>query len=147
MTMAEFSDLVSIAEMTPGPIAVNAATFIGIRIAGVPGALVATFADILPCMLIVSLLAVIYEKFRSLKGLQSVLACLRPVVVALILSAGLSILQLVWHGGVGGTIDWIGAAMFVASLLLLRLCKLNPILILVGTGTVGLLAYLLTGLY
>ncbi len=48
LTMGEFTDLITIAEMTPGPIAVNSATFVGIRIAGIPGALIATFGCILP---------------------------------------------------------------------------------------------------
>ena len=57
LTMSEFTDLITIAEMTPGPIAVNSATFVGIRIAGVGGAVIATLACILPSCLIVSLLA------------------------------------------------------------------------------------------
>ena len=60
LTMSEFTDLITIAEMTPGPIAVNSATFVGIRIAGVPGAMVATFGCILPSCIIVSILAMIY---------------------------------------------------------------------------------------
>ena len=54
LTMSEFTDLITIAEMTPGPIAVNSATFVGIRIAGIPGALIATFGCILPSCIIVS---------------------------------------------------------------------------------------------
>ena len=57
LTLSEFSDLVTIAEMTPGPLAVNAATFVGIRIAGIPGALIATFGCILPACVLVTLLA------------------------------------------------------------------------------------------
>ncbi|MEG0901675.1 MAG: chromate transporter, partial [Clostridia bacterium] len=60
LTMSEFTDLITIAEMTPGPIAVNSATFVGIRIAGVGGALIATLGCILPSMLIVSMLAYVY---------------------------------------------------------------------------------------
>ena len=56
LTMNEFTDLVTIAEMTPGPIAVNSATFVGIRIAGLPGALVATLGCIFPSLFIVCLL-------------------------------------------------------------------------------------------
>ena len=60
LTMSEFTDLITIAEMTPGPIAINSATFVGIRIAGLPGAIIATFGVILPSLFIVSLLAYIY---------------------------------------------------------------------------------------
>ena len=60
LTMSEFTDLITIAEMTPGPIAVNSATFVGIRIAGIPGAAAATFGCIFPSCIIVSLLAFVY---------------------------------------------------------------------------------------
>lgn len=72
LTMSEFTDLITIAEMTPGPIAVNSATFVGIRIAGIPGALVATFGCILPSLFIVSLLAYIYYRYKSIALLQDI---------------------------------------------------------------------------
>ena len=93
LTMGEFTDLMTIAEMTPGPITVNSATFVGIRMAGIPGALVATMGCILPSLIIVSLLSWLYEKYRSMDAMQAVLACLRPAVVALIASAALTILR------------------------------------------------------
>ena len=88
LTMTEFSDLVTIAEMTPGPIAVNAATFVGTKVAGVLGALVATAGCILPACVLVTLIARLYLKYRNLTVLQSVLGSLRPAVVAMIASAG-----------------------------------------------------------
>ena len=98
LSMSEFTDLITIAEMTPGPIAVNSATFVGIRIAGVGGAIIATLGCILPSCFIVSLLAFIYYRYKQMSALQSVLASLRPAVVALIASAGLSILNMVVFG-------------------------------------------------
>ena len=77
LTMTEFSDLVTIAEMTPGPIAVNAATFVGTKVAGVLGALVATAGCILPACVLVTLIARLYLKYRNLTVLQSVLGSLR----------------------------------------------------------------------
>ena len=88
LTMSDFTDLVTIAEMTPGPIALNAATFVGTQVAGLPGALVATAGNVLPSCVIVSLLAWLYGKYRRLDVVQGVLGCLRPAVVALIASAG-----------------------------------------------------------
>ena len=93
LTMQEFTDLITIAEMTPGPIAVNSATFVGIRIAGFPGALIATLGCILPSLIVVTILAHVYYKYKGAKALDTVLACLRPVVVALIAAAGLNILR------------------------------------------------------
>lgn len=113
LTMSEFTDLITIAEMTPGPIAVNSATFVGMRIAGIPGALIATLGVIIPSLIIVSLLYFVYRKYREIPMLKSVLTCLRPTVVALIASAGLSILLMVI--GVGEAVNYIGIALFAVA--------------------------------
>ena len=68
ITMTEFTNLITIAEMTPGPIAVNSATFVGIRIAGLPGAVAATWGCIFPSCIIVSVLAYIYRRYRGCDG-------------------------------------------------------------------------------
>ena len=146
LTMREFTDLITIAEMTPGPIAINSATFVGIRIAGLPGAVIATFGCILPSLLIVSVLAKVYYKYKGAKALDTVLSCLRPAVVALIAGAGLSILVTVLFGESAWSlqnVDWIGAALFLAAFLALRKCKWNPILVMALCGVLGLAANLL----
>lgn len=94
LTLTEFTDLITIAEMTPGPIAINSATFVGIRIAGIPGALIATVGCVFPSCVIVTILAWVYFKYKELTVIQGVLSGLRPAVVALIASAGLSIFTL-----------------------------------------------------
>ena len=94
MTLAEFADLVTIAEMTPGPISINAATFVGTKLSGLPGALICTIGVIIPSFIICLTLAHFYYKYRNFSGVQTILASLRPAVVALISSAGLSILTL-----------------------------------------------------
>lgn len=145
LTLQEFTDLITIAEMTPGPIAVNSATFVGIRIAGVPGAIIATLGCITPALILVSLLAYVYKKYRDLSTLQNVLACLRPAVVALILGAGLSILSMVLFSGAAPSleaVDWIGACSFLAALFALRKFKLNPILTMCLCGAAGLVFHL-----
>ena len=91
LSMEAFTDLVTIAEMTPGPIAVNSATFVGTQIAGLGGAVVATLGCILPSCIIVTLLAYIYTKYRNMSLLQGTLASLRPAVVAMIAKAGVTI--------------------------------------------------------
>lgn len=78
LSMAEFTDLITISQMTPGPIAVNSATFVGIRIAGIPGALVATFGCILPSCILVTAIARLYLKYRNMSVLQGVLGSLQP---------------------------------------------------------------------
>ena len=128
LTMQEFTDLITIAEMTPGPIAVNSATFVGLRIAQVPGAIIATLGCITPALFFVSLLSYIYRKYKDISLLQSVLACLRPVIVALIFGAGLSILSMVVFGESAKTlanVDWIGIGSFASAFFVLRKLKLE----------------------
>jgi len=142
LTMGEFTDLITIAEMTPGPIAINSATFVGIRIAGLPGAVMATLGCITPSLILVSLLAFVYYKYKNLSVLQNVLASLRPAVVALIASAGLGILlQVLFAGGSLslGNLNLLGALLFAGAFALLRLKKLSPILTLLLCGALGLL--------
>lgn len=141
LTMSEFTDLITIAEMTPGPIAINSATFVGIRIAGIQGAIVATFGCILPSLFIVSLLAYIYFKYKNVSLLQNILSALRPAVVALIAGAGLSILQMVVFQGnqmQWNTIQWLGVSLFIFAFYLLRKRKMNPILVMVMCGILNL---------
>lgn len=146
LTMSEFTDLVTIAEMTPGPIAINSATFVGIRIAGLPGALIATLGCIFPSLFLVSLLAFVYYRYKNLSLLQSVLASLRPAVVALITGAGLSILLQVAFGGgemALANANWVGILLFAAAFGVLRLLKWNPILVMALCGVGNLLVGLL----
>ena len=150
LTMSQFTDLITIAEMTPGPIAVNSATFVGTQIAGVPGALAATAGCILPACILVTLIAKLYLKYRDLAVLQSVLGSLRPAVVAMIASAGILILLHAFWGGdtvdLAGT-NWVMVAIFAFSFLLLRnrKKKLSPILVMVLAGVLNLAVSLLGG--
>ena len=99
LSMAELTDLITISQMTPGPIAINSATFVGMKIAGLPGALCATLGCILPSCIIVTAIAKLYLKYRNVAMLQGVLHSLRPAVVALIASAGISVLVSAFWGG------------------------------------------------
>ena len=142
LTMNEFIDLVTIAEMTPGPIAINAATFVGTRIGGLGGALAATFGSIFPALFIVSGLSWLYRKYRTLPLLQSILTALRPAVVALIASAGVGILLKVLFGDQSmafANLDLQGACLFIAAFTVLRKWKLNPIAVMMLCGLAGLL--------
>ena len=143
LTMREFTDLVTIAEMTPGPIAVNAATFVGGRIAGITGSLAATLGCITPACLIITLIAKLYLKYRNLSVLQSVLGSLRPAVVAMIASAGVTILLNAFWGGrtiVPTQLNCLMIGIFALSFFLLRKTKLKPIAGMVLAGIVILLA-------
>ncbi|MBQ9009505.1 MAG: chromate transporter [Clostridia bacterium] len=146
LTAAQFLDLATIAEMTPGPIAINGATFVGLQIAGIPGAVAATLGCIFPSLILVSILAWVYRKYRSLPLLQSVLSSLRPAVVALIASAGLNMLLQVIFGSTAlrlSRVNVTGAALFLAALLVLRRFKPSPILVMADCGLLTLLLGLL----
>lgn len=145
LTMAQFADVISIAEMTPGPIAINLATFVGIKIAGIPGALIATFGCILPSCIIVMLLAFLYKRCRGMKFMQGVLNGLRPAVVGLVASAGVSILLLaLFRSGTiaFSSVNWQNAALVLIGIVVLRILDLNPIWIIASSGAAGIVFYL-----
>ncbi len=148
LTLTEFTDLITISEMTPGPIAINAATFVGTQIAGFGGSLVSTLGSIVPSCIIVLSLAWLYSKYEEMVIIKGILAGLRPTVVALILSAGFSILVLAFWGPSGFTwniasVDFIAVALFIGWLFLLLKFKLNPIFVILGSGVIGGVCYLL----
>jgi len=153
LTPAEFIDIITISQMTPGPIAINSATFVGTRVAGLPGALIATLGNVLPSCIIVLTIAYFYFKHSNLWALQGVLNGLRPAVVALIASAGLSILLIALFDGQYKSwldvsfkdIDWIAVALFTGSLFVLRKFKKDSILVMIGSGAAGLVLYQLVG--
>lgn len=135
LSAAEFADLITISQMTPGPIAINSATFVGNRIAGIGGSAVATIGCVLPSCIFVSILAYVYYRYKKLSMVQGILGSLRPAVVALIAAAGLSILLTAfWPNGLTGEslpdIRWHAVVLFALSLFLLRKRKWNPILVM-----------------
>ena len=146
LTMTQFADIMTIAEMTPGPIAINSATFVGIQVAGLPGAIVATLGCVVPSCLIVLTLAYVYYRFRGLSIVQGVLVGLRPAVVAMIASAGLSLLIMALYGERSiptdvFRVDVIALVLFIAGFLVLRKWKPSPLWVMVGCGAAGVILY------
>ena len=148
LTMAEFADLLTISQMTPGPIALNASTFVGTKVAGLPGAIIATVGCITPSCIIVLTLAYFYFKYKNLSSIQGILKGLRPAVVSLIASAGLSILLLAMFNE-ETTLNNIqlldinipSIIMVALGLFILRKYRTDPILVMIGTGLVGIIIY------
>ena len=146
LTMTQFADVMTIAEMTPGPIAINAATFVGIQVGGLLGALVATIGCVLPSCIIVMILAYVYYRFRGLSMVQGILAGLRPAVIAMIASAAISIVILSVYGqrtlpeDLSG-VNLISVFIFVVGLFVLRKWKVNPIYVMAGAGVFGVVLY------
>lgn len=148
LSMSEFTDLITISQMTPGPIAINSATFVGIKIAGIPGAAVATLGCILPSCIIVTLIAKLYLKYRNMAMLQGILNSLRPAVVAMIASAGISILITALWGNSASILlsetNWLLAAIFAGCIVLLQKFKMNPIWVMILAGVVNTCFSLIT---
>jgi len=141
LTLQEFTDVLTISQMTPGPIALNAASFIGTRLAGPLGSIVATVSDVLPALIIVMFLAWFYFKYRSMRVMQGALSGLRPAVVALIASAGLSILFTVLFGNkeFPSSLDNIklyALIVFILGFIVIRIRKLNPLAMILGCGVI-----------
>ena len=143
LSQSEFTDLITISQMTPGPIAVNSATFVGTRIAGVPGALAATIGCVLPSCILVTILAKIYLKYRSLSLLQGILKSLRPAVIAMIAAAGVSILVTAFWGNdisslhldtILSSTNIRAVGIFLLSLILLARFKMDPIHVMLLSG-------------
>lgn len=141
MTMQEFADIVTISQMTPGPIAINAASFVGTRIAGSPGAVVATIAVVIPSLIIVLALSFLYYKYRQLDSMQAVLKGLRPAVVALIASAGIALAMEAFWNGDGKDVTNLNVEsvlLFILGFVLLRKYKKNPITVMLICGIFAL---------
>lgn len=137
--MSVFNDLVTIAEMTPGPIGINAATFVGVRAAGLPGALAASLGFVLPPTVIVSLLGWLYYRYQKVEMMQSILNGLRPAVVALIASAAVGIALQAVFGSVRPLLsdaDWLALILLIGAFLALRLLKWHPILTMLLCGVI-----------
>jgi chromate transport protein len=91
MTMQDFSNLVALSQITPGPLAVNAATYVGYNAAGFLGAAVATIGVCSPSFMIVLVISEMLEKFKESKVYEAILAAIRPATVGLVAAAGLMI--------------------------------------------------------
>ena len=146
LTMTQFADIMTIAEMTPGPIAINSATFVGIQVAGLPGAIVATLGCVVPSCIIVLTLAYVYYRFRGLSIVQGILVGLRPAVIAMIASAGLSLLIMALYGERSiptdvFRFDLIALVLFAAGFFVLRKWKPSPLCVMAVCGAVGVILY------
>ncbi|MBT2732050.1 chromate transporter [Carnobacterium sp. ISL-102] len=146
LTNTEYIDVLTISQMTPGPIALNASTFVGTKVAGIPGSIFATLGCITPSVIIVLVLAVFYYKYKGLSLVQGVIKGLRPAVVALIGSAGLSILLTALFNKDTLPIEWakldlVSLVLFIVGLVLLRKTKINPIYVMLAAGLARLIIY------
>lgn len=146
LTMTQFADITTIAEMTPGPIAINSATFVGTQIAGLPGAIIATVGCVFPSCVIVLTLAYLYYRFRGLNMVKGILTGFRPGVIAMITSAGISLFIMALYGQRTLptnllSFDTIALFIFAISFIILRKWKPSPLFIMASSGILGIILY------
>lgn len=139
LTNGEFSDIVAISQMTPGPIAINSATYIGYEVAGIAGSVVATAAVCLPALTIMILLTRFFLSLRDNRYVRGVVQGMRPVVVGMIASAALLLIFPASDDGRSFTDGWSWAIFGLTLLGSWR--KINPILLIVVSGIAGVLIY------
>lgn len=143
LSQPELVDFVALSESTPGPLAVNMATFVGMKTGGLLGAVIATLGVVLPSFVIILIIAKCYQRFKSSKAVDSVMSGLKPAVVGMIGAALLSVGRTVFFPS-GIQADrftqasfWVFLGIFAVSAVLV-FKKVNPIKIIVLSAAVGI---------
>ena len=133
-TTEELSDMIAIAESTPGPIGINMATYAGVRAAGLLGGIVATLSEVLPSLIIMAVIAALMGSFHENKYVKSALSVLRPASVGLIAAA---IAPLIYNSLIRGVIEspgwvsWVQILIFGILFALSRIFKkIHPIVLI-----------------
>ncbi len=143
-TQAQLTDMIAIAESTPGPIGVNVATFAGFQAAGLPGAFYSTFGLILPSYIVICIIFRILQKFREAPLTNNLFYGIRPTVAGLIISACASLFSIcVVNPAFTGIADFFNlkalALFAVFTFFVLKFKKLNPILIIFIGAIAGII--------
>lgn len=144
MTVEQVVNFIAVSESTPGPLAVNIATYVGMEVAGIGGALCATFGVVLPSFLVILLIARVFTRFAKSVPVQGVLSGLRPMVVGLIGASALSVGQTAfslpaatWQGLLSSDILWV-TPIFALIALLLWKRRWHPIAAILLAAALGL---------
>ena len=130
----EFMDIIGISQMTPGPIAINSATFVGYKVLGVLGSIMATLGVIFTSVILISIISKMLEKFKESVVIKAALMGMRPVLIALIIKAFLDLAK-------ESYLDLKGLIIAGIIGLVLLSKKLHPILVIVLAGVIGLIFY------
>lgn len=134
MSKTEFINIFAISEMTPGPIAVNSATFVGYRVHGILGAAIATLAVILPSFIIISIIYMSLNRFKNSPYVEWIFAGIRPIVLGLIASAGITVAK-------SSFVDIKSIIIGIILFYLVSFKELNPILGIIMGGVLGLIFF------
>lgn len=145
LTQEELVDFVALSESTPGPLAVNMATFVGMRTGGVLGAIIATLGIILPSFIIILIIAKCFEKYEKSKAVGGIMSGLKPAVVGMIGAAFISVARTVFFpSGVSvsafsAVSFWVFLGLFAAASVL-AFKKVHPIKIILLSAVIGIVA-------
>ena len=144
MTYAEFMDLLALDEVTPGPILINSATFVGMKVAGIPGAIAATLGCILVPMVVALALFFIFHRYKDTPLVQSVMTSLKCMAVALIASTLLK-LGLAAIVPEAPSVD-VGYSLYVGAIIaaafyLMHVRRISPLPVMLGCGALNLLVF------
>ncbi|MDD3612405.1 MAG: chromate transporter [Caldicoprobacterales bacterium] len=144
LTLEGVIDILAISEMTPGPFAINAATFIGIQQAGIPGAIFATTGVITPSFIIVLLVARYFTKFKDHSLVQGLLTGIRPAVIGLIATATFSIMKSVFSitaSSIFTLVNLKGIVILGLVLVGIYKLKIHPALMIIISAILGMLFF------
>ena len=140
ITVSEFTNMVAVSQVTPGPIGINCATYAGYLATGsILGSAVATISLVLPSFIIMMLLIVFMTKMKNNKIVDSVMSLLRPTVVGLIAAAALLLITEETFGV--GYRDWTAWLIFIGAFIATKWLKLSPILMILSASIIGLIIY------
>ena len=146
LTITQVDQFIGIAESTPGPFAINIATFVGFNSYGIFGAILATLGVVLPSFIIILLIAYFSAKILKTKPVRGILAWINPLTIGLILSAAISVavnaIFKAYPWDPGFDVDYVGLGIFgVILVLAFTSKKISPILLILISAILGLIGY------
>ena len=141
MTVEEFADMVALSQMTPGPVSINIATYIGYTVGGILGSLVATAAIVLPSLLMLYLVLKFLFKHKENYIVKTTLASMKPVIAGLIFVAALMMMNPVSFADAGLHGSNISVIICAVTFCCVFWTKINPILLIIASGLMGYLVY------
>ena len=141
MTVEEFADMVALSQMTPGPVSINIATYIGYTVGGILGSLVATAAIVLPSLLMLYLVLKFLFKHKENYIVKTTLASMKPVIAGLIFVAALMMMNPVSFADAGLHGSNISVIICAVTFCCVFWTKINPILLIIASGLVGYFVY------
>lgn len=151
-THSDIADMVAISESTPGPLGVNMATYVGYKVCGIPGAILTTLSLAFPSVVIILIIAKLWQQFKNNEKVEKVFGSLRPAAIGLIFAAGFAVFMIAlfpgWsnHGlasyaSAGQFFNWkymVLLAVFFAAMWTPKLKDIHPILYILTAAVLGI---------